>query len=61
MDLQIPNYSLQILIVDAVDFLHNVWLLILFKILISIYKIIIEISKFFSAKSNHNKIYDNSF
>jgi hypothetical protein len=24
MDLQIPNYSLQILIVDAVDFLHNV-------------------------------------
>jgi hypothetical protein len=51
-------YSLQILIIDTVDFFHNSLLFILFKILIIIYKIVIL--KVFSDKSNHDKIYDNS-
>jgi hypothetical protein len=41
--------------------LHYVWLFVLFKILIPIYKIISHISNFFSDKSNHNKVYDNFF
>jgi hypothetical protein len=53
--------SLWILIVDAVDFIHNIWLFVLFKILILIYKIIIQISNSFSDKPKHNKIYDNFF
>jgi hypothetical protein len=54
------KYFLWILIVDTVDFLCNIWLFILFKILIQIFKIICYISNFFSNKTNHNKIYEFS-
>jgi hypothetical protein len=55
------TFSLRILKVDIIDFLCNVWLFILFKILILIYKIISYILNFFifSDKSNRNKIYGN--
>jgi hypothetical protein len=51
--------NLRILIIDPVDFFHNILLLILYKILIIIYKIINYNLNFFSYKSNHNKQYYN--
>jgi hypothetical protein len=63
LELKIINYyeiySLQILIIDTINSLCNVWPFVLFKILILIYKIISYVLIFFSDKSNHNNIYDN--